>query len=152
MPKLDLTSIKGRTGSGYPAPYNQGMELRSVQGLSEPGGLTQFGANIVTLAPGGKSALRHWHEEQDEFAYIISGALTLVDDAGETPLAPGDCVAFPKGDGNGHQIANTTDQDGSFLVIGTRTPTEVGHYPDADLRVEIADGQFTWLHKDGTPY
>ena len=152
MPKIALHEVEGTIGTGYPDGFNKGMELRSVQRLSEASGLTQFGANLVTLEPGGLSALRHWHEEQDEFAMVTAGSLTLVDDSGETTLGPGDCVAFPKSDANGHQIINKSSATGTFLVIGTRTPTEIGHYPDHDLKVAAKDGAFQFTHKDGTPY
>ena len=49
-------------------------------------GVTQFGANHVTLEPGSASALRHWREAEDEFVYVLSGELTLVDDNGEHAL------------------------------------------------------------------
>jgi len=38
----------------------------------------QFGVNYVTLEPGSISALRHWHEAEDEFVYVLSGQ--VVDD------------------------------------------------------------------------
>ena len=45
--------------------------------------ISQFGVNHVTLEPGSISALRHWHEAEDEFVYVLSGRLVLVDDLGE---------------------------------------------------------------------
>ncbi|HJQ27957.1 MAG TPA: hypothetical protein VJ827_01340, partial [Rubrobacter sp.] len=40
---------------------------------SDAGGLTQFGAYVQTLQPGSRSSDRHWHEEEDEFLYMLSG-------------------------------------------------------------------------------
>ena len=151
MPKIDLSSLPVKTGSGYPGSLAKQVGERSQIGLSEPGGLTQFGANIVTLAPGALSSLRHWHENQDEFLMVTSGALTLVDDYGDTPLLPGDCAAFPAGDPNGHHIVNKSDRDGAFLVIGTHTATEIGHYSDIDMKVTVCDGTFDFTRRDGTP-
>ncbi len=39
--------------------------------------LTNFGVNITVVAPGAVSALRHAHNEQDEFVYVVSGMLAL---------------------------------------------------------------------------
>lgn len=150
MPKIDMGQVPLKTGSAYPAPHDTAMAGRSQQKLGDAGGLTQFGANLVTLAPGALSSLRHWHEQQDEFLVVTHGALTLVDDTGETPLAPGDCCAFPAGDPNGHHIVNRSDAPGAFVVVGTRTQTETGWYSDIDMKVEAADGQMRFLHRDGT--
>ena len=40
---------------------------------SDAGGITQFGAYVQTLQPGSCSSDRHWHEEEDEFLYVLSG-------------------------------------------------------------------------------
>ena len=72
-----------------------------------------------------------------------------MDDHGETPLAPGDCCAFPAGDPNGHHIVNRSEADGAFVVVGTRTEAETGWYPDHDLKVEAADGTMRFLRRDG---
>jgi uncharacterized cupin superfamily protein len=119
--------------------------------LGDPVGLTQFGANLVRLEPGARSSLRHWHEEQDEFLVVTEGALVLVDDQGDTALAPGDCCAFPAGDANGHHIVNKSDAMGAFVVVGTRTPREVGWYSDVDMKVTSAAGKLTFTRRDGGP-
>lgn len=151
MPKIDLPALPSRNGSGYPAPHNAEFETRHITALGDPAGLTQFGANLVRLEPGGRSSLRHWHEQQDEFMVVISGSLTLVDDHGETPLSPGDCCAFPAGDRNGHHIVNQSSEAGSFVVVGTRTRTEQAWYSDVDMKVTSQDGAMTFTRQDGTP-
>ncbi len=94
-------------------------------------GLTQFGVNHVTLQPGARSALRHWHEGEDEFVYVLSGELTLIDENGEHVLTEGGFVGFPAGEPNGHHLANHSRASASFLAIGTRKPgLETIHYPD----------------------
>ena len=61
MPKLDLAKVPVKSGTIYPAPYDAEVAGRSSLRLGDAGGLTQFGVNIVILAPGAKSSLRHWH-------------------------------------------------------------------------------------------
>ncbi|MGH1414104.1 MAG: cupin domain-containing protein [Pelagimonas sp.] len=151
MPKIDISNVPFKTGSSYPEKYAAQMEGRSQQSLGDAGGISQFGANLVRLAPNALSSLRHWHEQQDEFLIVTEGHLVLVDDTGETPLSVGDCCAFPAGDGNGHHIVNKSESDGAFLVVGTRTATETGWYSDIDMKVEAADGKMTFTRKDGSP-
>jgi uncharacterized cupin superfamily protein len=55
---------------------------------SQLGGLTQFGAYVETLEPGSRSADRHWHEQEDEFLYVLSGEATVIEDDGAHPLRP----------------------------------------------------------------
>ncbi len=151
MPKIDIAALPVKTGSSYPDTYAAQIGDRRQVALGDPAGLTQFGVNLVTLAPGAMSSLRHWHEEQDEFLVVTSGVCTLIDDNGETALHPGDCAAFPAGDANGHHLVNRSGEDAAFVVVGTRTPTETGHYSDVDMRVTINDGQFDFTRRDGSP-
>jgi len=152
MPKLDLTSLPIRTGTIYPPPLDREVEGRSSIRLGDAGGLTQFRVNIVILAPGGKSSMRHWHEREDEFVIILSGACTLVTEAGSEIMQPGDCAAFPAGDGDAHHFVNHTDAEARFLVAGTKAATETAHYPDHGLRVDIRDGTTTFRHEDGRAF
>ena len=151
MPKLDLASLPVRTGSGYPGGLADLMQGRSQIAVGDAGGLSQFGANIVMLAPGAMSSLRHWHEQQDEILVVLSGHPTLVDDHGKTPLAPGDVAAFPAGEPNGHHLINETDEEVRFFVVGTRTPTETGWYSDHDMMVTSDKAGFKFTRKDGSP-
>jgi uncharacterized cupin superfamily protein len=152
MAKIDLDAAPVKTGSIYPEPYASEMAGRSSLRLGDAGGLTQFGANLVTLQPGAKSSLRHWHANEDEFVMVTEGELVLVQDEGETPMRPFDCAAFPAGEPNGHHFLNRSGAPARFLVVGTRAPREVATYSDVDLQVELADGVARFTRRDGTPY
>ncbi|MDF0600360.1 cupin domain-containing protein [Psychromarinibacter sp. C21-152] len=152
MPLIDPDSLPVRTGTIYPPPLDREVAGRSSIRLGQAGGLTQFGVNIVILAPGAKSSIRHWHENEDEFVMALEGELTLVTDAGETPLPPGQCAAFPAGDPDAHHLINRSDAEARFLVIGSKAAREVAHYPDYGLKVAIADGSVAFTHADGRPY
>lgn len=94
-------------------------------------GMTQFGVNHVTLDPGSISSLRHWHEAEDEFVYVLSGKLLLMDENGEHELEVGAFVGFPAGEPNAHHLVNACDGPASFLAVGSRRPgAESIHYPD----------------------
>lgn len=151
MPKLDLSKLTVRTGSIYPEPYASQMAGRSSLRLGDAGGLTQFGANLVTLQPGAKSSLRHWHQHEDEFVMITQGECTLVQDAGPEVMRAGDCAAFPAGVVDGHHFINHSGADAVFLVIGTKASHEVATYSDEDLRVVIDGGTALFTRRDGSP-
>jgi uncharacterized cupin superfamily protein len=154
MPKIDISALPVRASSAYPDAYKPVVAGREKIALGNVVGLSQFGVNLTRLKPGAASALRHWHENEDEFVYVLEGELVLVEDEGETVLKPGDCAGFKANVANGHHLINRTDRDALILEVGTRAPREVAHYPDVDLRYEVDDeaGTRNILHKDGTPY
>ena len=98
--------------------------------LSDAAGLTQFGVYIETLSPGARSSDRHWHEEEDEFLHVLTGTLTLVDNDGADTLHPGDSIGWPRGVANAHHVWNRSDAPCSYLIMGSRMPRDVVHYPD----------------------
>ena len=115
-------------------------------------GLENFGVNLTRLAPGAVSSLRHAHARQDEFVFILEGCPTLITNEGPTRLSPGMCAGFRAGTGNAHTLINETGEDVVYLEIGDRTSGDVVTYPDDDLCAQFDDGQWTFSHKDGTPY
>jgi uncharacterized cupin superfamily protein len=152
MPKLDLSKAAVKTGSIYPEPYASQMAGRSSIRLGDLAGLTQFGVNIVTLAPGAVASLRHWHLREDEFAMVLEGSLTLVEDDGATEMRAGECAAWKAGVANGHRFENRSDALARFLVVGTKSDTEVGTYSDVDLKVHIAGGKARFTYHDGSDW
>lgn len=138
--------------SNYPAPFAERMRGREKRQLGDVFGLANFGVNLTRLEPGAQSALRHWHTRQDEFIYVLQGHPTLHTDAGTTPLAPGMCAGFKAGSGDGHRLVNDTAQPVLYLEVGDRLAGDQGHYPDDDLRAQMVEGAWAFVHKDGTPY
>lgn len=138
--------------SSYPEPFASRMAGRQKRPLGDVFGLGNFGVNLTRLVPGAVSALRHAHTRQDEFVYVLEGHPTLHTDEGRTTLAPGMCAGFKAGSGNGHRLVNETAQDVVYLEIGDRTPGDEGSYPDDDLKARLVDGQWKFVHKDGSPY
>ncbi|MBL9058403.1 MAG: cupin domain-containing protein [Mangrovicoccus sp.] len=148
MPVLDPTRLP-RLDAG--APPDSPFARLSWLALGDAGGLTQFGVSLETLGPGGRSSDRHWHEAEDEFAYVLSGTLTLVEDTGEATLGPGEAAAFPAGNPVGHTLENRTDAPAVFLMIGTRAADDRVHYALLDrIEVKLA-GRKHLTRRDGTP-
>lgn len=153
MPLIDPKDAPVKIGASYPYQYNTPCENRTVLSLGDAGGLTQFGANLVTLPPGSWASQRHVHSAEDEFCYILTGQPTLIDNHGEQLLRAGDALAHKAGDGNAHHIVNKSDQEVTFLVIGSRRP-EIDDvtYPDIDLAVKpIGTTARNFTRKDGQP-
>jgi uncharacterized cupin superfamily protein len=152
VPRVDIASLPVRSVTVYPDVFKHVVEGRQKIALGNAAGLTQFGVNLTRLKPGAASSLRHWHEKEDEFVYLLEGELVLVEDGGETLLKPGDCAGFKAGVANGHQLINKTTRDALIIEVGTRAPHEVAHYSDVDLHLESDATQFRITHKSGEPY
>ena len=138
--------------SSYPEPFASRMSGRLKRPLGDLFGLSNFGVNLTTLAPGATSALRHAHSKQDEFIFILQGRPTLHTDEGRTALSPGMCAGFKAGAGNGHRLLNETEEEVVYLEVGDRTPGDEGSYPDDDIKASMVDGKWRFVHKNGVPY
>jgi uncharacterized cupin superfamily protein len=133
MPTIDPAPLPAISRTGYLERYRAAVSGRSWKAVAEAGGLTQFGANLVTLAPGAWSSQRHWHSAEDEMVVVLTGQLVLVEDDCETALGPGAIATFKAGVANGHHLQNRSDAPATFLAIGTDRPSEDEcHYPDID--------------------
>ena len=86
---INPENIPTKTTSNYPEQFKLLVAGRSKKRLGDAAGLKNFGVDLVKLAPGSCSALRHWHTKQDEFIYILEGEITLVTNAGEQILTAG---------------------------------------------------------------
>lgn len=150
---INPENVPNRTTSIYPDEFKPLVQGRIKKALGNAASLQNFGVNLVTLAPGSCSALRHWHTRQDEFIYIIEGEATLVTNAGKQILKPGMMAGFPAGEADGHQLVNHSEAVVIYLEIGDRTADDEAYYPDNDLIAKSgADGHRIFTHKDGTLY
>lgn len=150
--KLDPKTITPRTGTVYPPEFAGAVKGREKRALGDAFGLTQYGVNLTTLAPGTWSSHRHWHENEDEFVFVVEGEITLIDDAGEHLLKPGMCAGFKAGVPNGHHLLNKTKAPVSYLEIGTRASKERAHYSEADMLFEKVGAESTVTRRNGSPF
>jgi uncharacterized cupin superfamily protein len=150
MPKVTLPPVLQDPGPTHPI-LGAGPGPYSYQLMSDPGGITQFGAFIETLPPGSASGHRHWHEGEDEMIYLLSGEVMLVEDT-ETVLLAGDVACWPAGLAVGHRLDNRSHAPASYMVIGTRKAADTVHYSDHDLITHVNGTARRYTTRDGTEY
>jgi uncharacterized cupin superfamily protein len=138
---LHVDEVPPYTGTDYPPPHDAPCRERRRRRLSDAFGLSQFGVNLLELAPGVWSSQRHWHERQDEFVYVLDGEVTLVTDQGETVLTADMTAGFRAGEPDGHHLVNRSTAVARVLEVGTRTEEETAHYSDIDM-----------IHREDTGY
>jgi uncharacterized cupin superfamily protein len=150
--RIDVTATAVLTGTGYPSPFDEPCRKRSRQRLGDAAGLTQFGVNLLHLPPGAWSSQRHWHTDEDEFVYVLSGEVVLVTDGGEEILRAGDAAGFKASEPNGHCLQNRSNADAQVLEIGTRAATDTVYYADIDMVAPAGGKPAPFTHRDGSPY
>ncbi len=153
VPKsIKATDGAKRSGSRYPAPHSEPCLPRVKHVLGDAFGLDQFGVNLAIIPAGAWSSHRHWHENEDEFIYVLEGELWLADDSGEHLLTPGMCAGFKAGNGNGHCLKNLSDKPATYLEVGTRLANERAHYSEIDMMAVKENGTMRFVKKDGSAF
>src|SRR6478735_6814755 len=120
MPRIEIEKIPAQQVASYPREFAAVISGREKQRIGDAAGLTQFGVNVTRIKAGSASALRHWHEQEDEFIYMIDG---------ETVLKPGDAAGFKAGSGIAHCLINRTQRDAVYLEVGTRAKSSACTIP-----------------------
>src|SRR5215510_7101190 len=115
MPRIDIGRVPAQQIASYPKELASVISGREKQRIGDAVGLTQFGVNITRIKAGSASALRRWHEQEDEFVYMLEGELVLCENDGETVLKAGDAAGFKAGSGVAHCLVNRTERDAIYL-------------------------------------
>mgnify|MGYP006283796761 FL=1 len=151
MPKVDRERAVRVERQAYPGRLRARTNGCWRTRLSDDAGLTQFGVGEVELAPGSATTLQHWHEDEDEFVYVLEGEVTLVEEqGGERVLRAGDCAGFKAGVADGHTFENRSDRSVRLLEIGPRTlPADTAHYVGLDLVYKREGRQIHFETRDG---
>jgi uncharacterized cupin superfamily protein len=151
VPRIDVSKIPSQPIPSYPKEFAHVISGRHKQRIGDAVGLTQFGVNITRIEANSASALRHWHEQEDEFIYVLEGELILHENDGETVLKAGDCAGFKANSGVAHCLINRTNRDATYLEVGTRAKSERVHYPDVDFMMERDQSGRRWFRRSGEP-
>lgn len=120
-------------------PFNE-QAIRHTVSLSDIVGLTKFGLHLVRVKPGDATTEHHYHEESDEFIYVLSGELTLRYSDENYQLKAGDFVGFPA-HGAAHSMFNNSAADAVYLMGGSRPPIDICNYPDISRRMYTIHGK-----------
>jgi len=105
-------------------------------------GASLLGGSLYELPPGEKTWPYHYEIGAEEWLLAVSGRPTLRGPDGERDLEPGDVVVFPEGPAGGHLVVNRTDEPCRVLLLSSKSPLAVVHYPDSG-KVGI------WSQSDG---
>lgn len=152
---MNLSDVEASTDSTYPAQFLDRVRGRKKRRLGKHAGLTNLSVLIVELPPGVATSLRMWQTNEDEFAYVLAGEVTLVTDDGEVVMRPGQSVGFPAGRAVGHHFVNRSQSLVRMLEVASVCPAgnESIYTEDDLLLVPSADGkQRIFVNRQRQPY
>jgi uncharacterized cupin superfamily protein len=84
-------------------------------------GLVRIGVNLQRLPPGARSSWPHAEENEEEFVYVVEGAVDAWIQGDLHRMVAGDLAAFPAGTGICHCFINNTDRE-VLLLVGGEAP------------------------------
>lgn len=96
-------------------------------------------ANFVEVSPGKFAYGYHYHEENEEIFYIISGEASVKTEKGNIRLKQGDIICFPANIGGSHLISNPSSTEKLiYLDIGTANKPDIVHFTGTDMGMVIS--------------
>jgi uncharacterized cupin superfamily protein len=149
--ELIMTIIKSGTAKTKVGELHPLIGSYSAELLSDAGNLTQFGAFVETLTPGSKSSLLHWHSDEDELVYMLKGTVIVHEGDVRTVLSPGDAACFKAGEPVGHCLENTSGEDATYFLVGTRSGADTVTYPGRNRRLTREGDKHWWTDEAGAP-
>ena len=126
-PCIVATAEVPETTFSYPDSTEVHCPSRAV---GKAAGLRRTGLHVERLVPGTRTSFPHAEEDEEEWAYVVSGTPSVWLDGVLYALAPGDLVGFPAGTGVCHTFLNDGDADAVLLAGGeASTPKNRIFYP-----------------------
>jgi uncharacterized cupin superfamily protein len=97
---------------------NSDETLSAGRAIGKHAGLLALGLHVERLPPGTRTSWPHAEEQEEEFAFVLSGEVDCWIDGHTYRMIAGDLAAFPAGTGICHTFINNCRQDAVLLVGG----------------------------------
>ncbi|KZN47814.1 cupin domain-containing protein [Pseudoalteromonas luteoviolacea] len=107
-----------------------GTGFKPITPMLDDSSGARLGMNLTRVEKGKVSCPVHYHLNEDEAFYILSGKGVFRYGEQYQVVGPGDCISCPAGTQIGHQFANPFDEDLVYIGAGMNTKNEVCVYPD----------------------
>lgn len=141
---LTKSDIDSTTEAEHVHQFNE-QAIRHTVSLSDIVGLTKFGLHLVRVEAGDETTTHHYHEESDEFIYVLSGELSLRYGDEHYELSAGDFVGFPA-HGAPHSMRNESDADATYLMGGSRPDIDITLYPEINRKMYTIHGKKEYVN------
>lgn len=114
--------------------------IRHTKSLGDAVGMTQMGVHLVRVEPGTETTQFHFHHQEEEFIYIISGK--GIAEIGEEffVVEAGDFMGFTA-PSLPHSMRNPFEVDLVYLMGGERRNFDICDYPRLKRRLFRVNGE-----------
>lgn len=116
------------------------LAVRHTKSLSDALGMTQLGIHLVRVESGKQTTQFHFHHQEEEFIYILSGKGIAEIGEAELEVGPGDFMGFTA-PSLPHSMRNPFKEDLVYLMGGERRNFDVCDYPRLKKRLFRVDGK-----------
>ncbi len=121
--------------------------VRHNRSLGDAVGLETLGVHLVRLRSNHTSTVYHFHHQDEEWIYILSGrGIAEIGDE-KFEVGPGDFMGFVAGS-LPHSLTNPSSADLVYLVGGNRLPLDVCDYPRIRMRRYRMNGASEFVSLD----
>jgi uncharacterized cupin superfamily protein len=90
-----------------------------------------LGGSLYELEPGDRLWPYHTHHANEEWLIVVRGRPIVRTPEGESELAEGDVVCFPRGKEGLHQVRNATEEPIRVLMLSSLNAPDLVEYPDS---------------------
>jgi uncharacterized cupin superfamily protein len=146
-----IAAVSGTRPNVFAERFSRESSGLRAEPVVKAAGGELLGGTLYELAPRYEGVPLHIHHAMEELAIVISGRPTLRTLEGESELAPGDIVAFPRGRRGGHTLANRTDAPVRYLMVSNRVMPELVEYPEDGTIRALTRGRFDPPEADEDP-
>jgi uncharacterized cupin superfamily protein len=130
LKKEEIIAIEGQNKTHF---LNANAQCTN-KSLGDQVGLTGFGFHIMEVQPGHESTEHHFHYNEDECLYVLSGEATARVGDETFSISEGDFLGYRKG-GLPHSIVNTGSTVLRCIAVGQRLDSDVVDYPLQEKRI-----------------
>ena len=126
-----------------PHPLNPDF-VRHTRSLGDAAGLSTIGIHLVRLERGDTSSVFHFHHQDEEWIYILSGRGVAEIGDEKHEVGAGDFMGFVAGS-KPHNLYNPNAEELVYLVGGNRLPFDVCDYPKVGKRRYRINGRNVYV-------
>lgn len=137
------TSIRRMKEDKFVHFLNPGA-VRYTRSLGDAAGLTTIGVHMVRLKQGDESTEYHFHHQDEEWVYILSGRGIAEIGGRKYKIGAGDFMGFTA-PSQPHGMTNPYKADLVYLVGGNRWALDVCDYPRIQKRRYRMNGDNVYL-------
>ena len=124
MKSITITSMEHLPAT----PAGDGAAAYHVIAPQEADGLR---IAFVCVEPGKEAYSYHWHEQDEEAFFILSGTARVRTPQGDKTVHAGEIITFPAGESGAHVISNPSDSEKlTYLDFGTNHVPDICHLGD----------------------